>query len=159
MERRMRAIRGGIFNDDETPVLPWQTIMMIGGVEVTKRIIVALAVSPLLMFYATQLLSAQGVEANPQYDQPKQVIALVEKAAALVEREGEKAFSKFRTKGREWFHGEVYVFVSDLEGMSLCSPPMPELEGKNINVGAFPERLILPRFGPLVVNPAFGLVS
>ena len=106
--------------------------MQIGGVEAMKRIIVALAVSPLLIFCTAQLLSAQGVEANPQYDQPKQVIALVEKAAALVEREGENAFSKFRKKGSEWFHGEVYVFVTDLEGTSLCVPPMPELEGKNI---------------------------
>ena len=106
--------------------------MQIGGVEAMKRIIVTLAVRPLLIFCAAQLLSAQGVEANPKHDQPKQVIALVEKAAALVEREGEKAFSKFRKKGSEWFHGEIYVFVTDLEGTALCAPPMPELEGKNI---------------------------
>jgi signal transduction histidine kinase len=106
--------------------------MQIGGVDAMKGIIVALAVSPLLVFCAAQPLSAQGVEANPQYDQPKRVIAFVEKAAALVEREGEKAFAEFRKKGSEWFEGNVYIFVNDLEGTVLCLPPMPKLEGTNI---------------------------
>ena len=56
----------------------------------------------------------------------------VEKAAALVEQEGTKAFEQFNKKDSEWFHGNTYVFVDSLEGEFLCYPPMPSEVGKNI---------------------------
>jgi signal transduction histidine kinase len=62
----------------------------------------------------------------------EQVAALVDKAAALVERDGEKAFAEFRKKGSEWLQGDIYVFVDDLEGKNLCHPVKPDLEGKNL---------------------------
>jgi len=69
---------------------------------------------------------------QPQYEQTKQVIALVEKAAEQLKREGPQAFSKFRQKNSEWFHGDSYVFVNDGKGKSLCHPYQPALEGTNL---------------------------
>ncbi len=69
---------------------------------------------------------------QPQYEQTKQVIALVKKAAEVLKREGPQAFSKFRQKNSEWFHGDSYVFVSDLKGESLCHPFKPTMEGTNV---------------------------
>jgi len=69
---------------------------------------------------------------QPQYEQTKQVIALVEKAAELLKREGPQAFSKFRQKNSRWFHGDSYVFVHDGKGESLCHPYQPALEGTNL---------------------------
>ncbi len=69
---------------------------------------------------------------QPQYEQTKQVITLVEKAAELLKREGPQAFSKFRQKNSEWFHGDSYVFVHDRKGVCLCHPFQPALEGTNL---------------------------
>ena len=69
---------------------------------------------------------------EPQYEETKQLVATVDQAAHLVEQEGEQAFPKFRRKGSEWFHGDSYIFVTDLKGTSRCSPSRPELEGQNI---------------------------
>ena len=69
---------------------------------------------------------------QPQYKQTKQVIALVKKAAEVLKREGPQAFSKFRQKNSEWFHGDSYVFVNDLKGECLCHPSKPAMEGTNI---------------------------
>lgn len=60
------------------------------------------------------------------------VVALVEKAAALVAQNGDKAFADFRKKDSEWFKGEVYIFADDLEGNNLCHPASPDLEGQNL---------------------------
>ncbi|MBI5396869.1 MAG: cache domain-containing protein [Verrucomicrobia bacterium] len=69
--------------------------------------------------------------AGPQPSK-EQIVALVDKAAALVERDGEKAFAEFRKRDSEWFRGDVYVFVDDMEGKNLCHPAKPELEGQNL---------------------------
>jgi cytochrome c len=62
----------------------------------------------------------------------EQVAALVNKAAALVERDGEKAFAEFRKKGSEWYQGEIYIFADGFDGINLCHPEKPDLEGKNL---------------------------
>ena len=69
---------------------------------------------------------------QPQFKQTKQVIALVKKAAEVLKREGPQAFSKFRQKNSEWFHGDSYVFVNDLKGKNLCHPAKPSMEGTNV---------------------------
>lgn len=62
----------------------------------------------------------------------EKVAALVDKAAALVASEGDKAFAEFRKKDSEWLRGDIYIFVDDLDGLNLCHPVSPELEGKNL---------------------------
>ena len=61
---------------------------------------------------------------------PKGIEDLVNRAAALVESKGKAAFDEFRKKDSEWFYGNTYVFVDDMNGKSLCLPSNPAEEGK-----------------------------
>jgi len=61
-----------------------------------------------------------------------EVVAFVQRAAALVESEGEASFPRFRECDSEWFRGDRYVFVWGLDGMRHVYPPDPSGEGKNM---------------------------
>jgi cytochrome c len=82
---------------------------------------------------AVFLLFSAGFAASPepQSAQAKQIKAMVDKAAALIERKGKDAFPEFKKKGSEWFKGDGYVFVNDMKGTTLVNAAYPELEGKN----------------------------
>ena len=69
----------------------------------------------------------------PEHEETKQLMALVGDAAALIAEVGEvAACEQFHEKGSRWFHDDVYVFVNDLDGNSLCHPAKPSLEGKGL---------------------------
>ena len=68
----------------------------------------------------------------PQSKEAKQIIALVDKAAALTESKGKSAFPEFKKKGSEWLKGETYIFIIDMNGPTLMHPANPELETKSI---------------------------
>jgi len=68
---------------------------------------------------------------EPQSEEAKQIVSLVEKAAALIETQGKEAFPEFRRKDSEWYKGETYIFVNDMKGTAIVNPPSPEIEGKN----------------------------
>jgi methyl-accepting chemotaxis protein len=67
-----------------------------------------------------------------QSKEAKEIAALVDKAAALAESKGKSAFPEFKKKGSEWFKGETYIFILDMNGDTLMHPADPELETKNI---------------------------
>lgn len=91
-----------------------------------------LYIASLLFFSVLCLFSSPGFSKEfQQSQQAKNIIALVDKAAALVESKGEEVFPEFRKKGGEWYQGETYIFVDDLQGISRVNPPEPEIEGKN----------------------------
>ncbi len=71
-----------------------------------------------------------GQKSDYQYQDTKNLVTLVREASALVEKNGEKAFSEFKTEGSKWWKGETYIFVVDTEGNMLVHPDT-ELEGKN----------------------------
>ena len=75
----------------------------------------------------TQLFSAD----SPQSAETKRIVDLVDKAAALTESKGKNAFPEFKKKGSEWFKGESYVFILDMNGVTLMHPANPELETKS----------------------------
>jgi len=70
--------------------------------------------------------------APPESEQAKQIVALVEKAAALIDSKGKSIFPEFRKTDSEWRTGDTYLFVNDLKGMVLLNPAFPELEGKDL---------------------------
>ncbi len=65
-----------------------------------------------------------------QYEETRELVHLVNKAAELVRLKGEAAFSDFRTPGSQWQQGEAYIFVLDPDGNMVVHPD-PELESKN----------------------------
>ena len=54
-------------------------------------------------------------------------------AAAKLEEEGEKAFPEFRRKGSQWYEGDKYLFVWNLDGKRVFHAADPSMEGKIVN--------------------------
>ena len=77
--------------------------------------------------------AALGQTAPPESPQSRKIVALVEKAAALVNARGKAAFDEFRKKGSEWFDGETYLFAYDGKGNVLLNPAFPKREGTNVS--------------------------
>lgn len=85
----------------------------------------------LLAALAPSLLTAQMPE--PRYEETRALIAQVADAVALVEEVGvEAACAEFRQRDSRWFQGDDYVFVLDMEGLALCHPARPSLEGRDL---------------------------
>lgn len=64
-------------------------------------------------------------------DDAQQVVAFVDRAAALLETKGMAAFPEFKVKGGEWWQGDSYIFVFDMTGTIFMHPIYYELEGAN----------------------------
>ena len=79
---------------------------------------------------ASPVFSQQG---PPPSERAKQVEALVTKAAALIDNRGKAAFEDFRKKDSEWFHGDMYLFVYDMNANVLLNPAFPKREGTNVS--------------------------
>lgn len=74
---------------------------------------------------------AAGEPPPPEHAETKRLMAMVGDAAALVSEQGaEAACEQFHQQGSRWFHDDVYVFINDLDGNSLCHPAKPSLEGR-----------------------------
>jgi methyl-accepting chemotaxis protein len=85
-----------------------------------------------LILAMTALVPAFAAVPEPQSKQAKEVRALVDKGAALVESKGKDAFGEFRKKGSAWFKGDLYIFIDDFNGKVIVYPPDSKLEGQNI---------------------------
>ena len=71
-------------------------------------------------------------QSPPATEHAKQVEALVNKAATVIDESGKASFSEFRKKDSEWFHGDTYLFVYDLKANVLLNPAFPQREGTNV---------------------------
>ena len=90
----------------------------------------ALLVGFTILFAVASPVFAQ--QAPPPSEKTKEVEALVTRAAALIDKTGKAAFAEFRKKDSDWFHGNTYVFVYDLQANVLLNPAFPEREGTNV---------------------------
>ena len=77
-------------------------------------------------------LPAFSQSSPPPSEKARQVEALVNKAAALIDSKGKAAFADFRLKDSEWFHGDTYLFVYDLKSDVLLNPAFPAREGSKV---------------------------
>jgi len=88
---------------------------------------ILMAMGPLFLF------SPLGFSAEPaQTEQVKQVVALVDKAGSLLASQGKQSFPQFKVKDSEWWKGDSYIFVYDMDGTLLMHPIYPFLEGKRL---------------------------
>ena len=76
-------------------------------------------------------LSAFAATPEPQSQQAKAIKAMVDRAAALIEKKGKDTFPEFRKKGGEWFNGDTYLFVARMDGITLVNAAFPAEEGQN----------------------------
>ncbi|MBC5773048.1 cache domain-containing protein [Pontibacter sp. KCTC 32443] len=64
-----------------------------------------------------------------------ELVELVREAAALLEKEGEKAFPEFKKQGTKWLHDDIYFFIWTMDGVRALHPEIhpekPEVEGKD----------------------------
>jgi cytochrome c len=88
-----------------------------------------------IAFFAAVLstTSAMAQSSPPPSSKAQETEALVNKAAVLIDAKGRAAFSEFRVKGTEWFHGDTYLFAYDLKGNVLLNPAFPAREGTNVS--------------------------
>lgn len=93
-------------------------------------------------FFVLAVLSVISPPAFSQQSPPdsakaKQIVALVKKAAALIDSQCplacRSAFSEFRKSGSEWRTGDTYLFVADMKGIALFNAGFPELEGTDVS--------------------------
>lgn len=79
-----------------------------------------------------QVAQTDAKEADYAYPETREVVLLVETAVEAVEALGEGVFADFRVQGGQWYRGDLYVFVWDLEGNRYVYPPDPEHERQNL---------------------------
>ena len=72
-------------------------------------------------------------QAPPSSEKARQIEALVNDAAALIDKKGKAAFADFKKNGSEWFNGSTYLFVYDLKANVLLNPAFPQREGTNVD--------------------------
>ncbi len=115
-----------------------------------------------IFFGVLCMFSSPGFSATPeqQTEQKKQIEALVNKAAALIESKGKDAFAELRKKDSDWYKGEIYIFVDSMDGTILMLPPNPELEGENIiNMKDSNGKLFMQEFAETAKTKGSGWVS
>jgi len=72
----------------------------------------------------------KAVQAGRKITAPE-LTALVREGAALLEKEGEKAYPEFRKKGSKWFHDGTYFFVWTANGIRTFNAATPAGEGRD----------------------------
>ncbi|MFO1417030.1 MAG: cache domain-containing protein [Methylotetracoccus sp.] len=95
-----------------------------------KRIAMVVGMALFAVLVTTE---ASAQSSPPSSAKAKEVEALVNKAAPLIEAKGKAAFSELRVKDSEWYHGDTYLFAYDLKGNVLLNPAFPAREGTNVS--------------------------
>jgi cytochrome c len=73
-----------------------------------------------------------GQRHPPPVHQAVEIETLVNRAADVLEQQGTDAFAAFRKKGGGWRYGDVYLFVTDLQGVVLFNAARPNREGRDL---------------------------
>ena len=93
-----------------------------------KQIVVAAALA-----VAATAGPAGAQHTPPNSAQAQRVEAMVDKAAALVDKEGKAAFAEFRKPNSEWRFGHTYLFAYDTKLNVLLNAAFPKREGQNMH--------------------------
>ena len=62
---------------------------------------------------------------------PQMIVNKVDKAAALLQKEGKAAFPKFKGKDSEFIFAGTYIWVHDMAGVMRMHPVKYKMEGRN----------------------------
>jgi signal transduction histidine kinase len=63
---------------------------------------------------------------------PEMIIAKVDEACSLLEKEGTKAFPKFKGKSSKFIFAGTYIWINDMNGKMLMHPIKPAMEGQDL---------------------------
>ena len=101
----------------------------------TKTLFAGFVVLAGLLVLSSPAFSQQS---PPDSARAKQIVALVKKAAALIDSHCplacRSAFAEFRKSGSEWRNGDTYLFVADMKGNCTVQRRIRgELEGTDVS--------------------------
>jgi methyl-accepting chemotaxis protein len=63
---------------------------------------------------------------------PEMIKEKVAKAVTLIEKEGSKAFAKFKGKDSEFLFAGTYIWINDMNGVMLMHPIKPGMENSEL---------------------------
>jgi signal transduction histidine kinase len=63
----------------------------------------------------------------------KEIEALVNKAASLIDNKGKAVFPELGKPDSEWRYGDIYLFADTMDGTQVFSGAFPNLNGKNFS--------------------------
>jgi cytochrome c len=63
---------------------------------------------------------------------PQMIVGKVDEACKLIEKDGKKAFSKFKGKGSCFIFAGTYIWINDMDGRMLMHPIKPGMENQNL---------------------------
>ncbi len=88
------------------------------------------------------------------YEETRQLVRVVEAAAARVEAEGEAAFAEFARPGSRWFNEQRYFFIYDATGVCVFHPVAPHLVGLDLGeLRDFYGKPVIRRITELAARP------
>ncbi|MFC7518123.1 cache domain-containing protein [Herbaspirillum sp. GCM10030257] len=86
-----------------------------------------------ILKYATFALTAFAISTQALADDAANATAMVKKAVAYIKENGkEKAFADFNNPAGNFAKGELYIFVSDMQGKMVAHGANSKLIGKNL---------------------------
>lgn len=86
-----------------------------------------------MMKYAALAITAFAISAHAFADDAADATAIVKKAVTYIKDNGkEKAFAEFNNPAGAFTKGELYIFVSDMQGKMLSHGANSKLIGKNL---------------------------
>jgi signal transduction histidine kinase len=94
--------------------------------EMFKRVLSSITLATVVISHPVR-----SQQPPPTSEQAKRIEAMVNKAAALVEKQGKAAFAEFRKADSEWWFGNTYLFAYDQSLNVLLNPAFPKREGTN----------------------------
>src|SRR4051812_37799764 len=97
-----------------------------------QLLLVMLAATITLPGFASAQERSHAPLSQYAYKDTKNLVTLVEDAAKLMERDGDKAFEQFAVQDSRWLNDDYYMFVYALDGICLFHPISPELVGKSM---------------------------
>lgn len=87
----------------------------------------------MMMKYAALAITAFAISAHAFADDAADATAIVKKAVTYIKDNGkEKAFAEFNNPAGAFTKGELYIFVSDMQGKMLSHGANSKLIGKNL---------------------------
>jgi len=91
--------------------------------------------APLAAVWLALSMSSGGCQdrlAGYAYKDTRDLVSLVEDAAALIEAKGDEAFKTFAQRDSRWLNADYYLFAYTLEGITVFHPVRPDLVGQNV---------------------------
>ncbi len=77
----------------------------------------------------TEEACAASAKTKPTFEM---ITEKVNKACALLEKEGKAAFPKFKGKDSEFIFAGTYIWIHDMEGVMRMHPIKPKMEGQRL---------------------------